>query len=117
MTLVVKFPLASAFAPPATLVLGGSQYSVMCSLARKAPPLTVMLVVTGPVATSSVRKALAGIGEGLGDGDGDGVGDGEGDALGVDAAGGVGDGLAAMTRSQSGSRARTLSNVIRSSEG
>jgi hypothetical protein len=112
LTPVVKFPLASAFAPPATFVLGGSQYSVMCSLARKAPPLTVMLVVTGPVATSRVRKALAGIGEGLGDGDG------VGEAAGVGEACGVGVGVdRAMSRSQTGSRARTLSNLIRSSVG
>ena len=113
MTLVVKFPLASAFAPPATLVLGGSQYSVMCSLARKAPPLTVMLVVTGPVATSRVMKALAGIGEGLGDGDGDG----DGDATGVGESCGVGEELGAMSRSQIGSSAKTLRNLIRSSVG
>lgn len=112
LTLVVKFPLASAFAPPATLLLGGSQYSVMCSLARKAPPLTVMAVVAGPVATSRVTKALAGIGEGLADGSGDG----EGEALGVGEAGGVGE-PGAMSRSQSGSSARTLRNLIRSSVG
>jgi hypothetical protein len=91
----------------------------MCSLARKAPPLTVIAVVTGPVATSRVRKALAGIGEGLGDGEGagDGEGGGDGDALGVGEACCVWDGLGAMSRSQSGSSARTLRNLIRSSVG
>lgn len=63
-------PLPSATAPPATLLLGGSQMSVIDSLGRNAPPLTVICVLASPAVTSSERKALVGVGVGGGVGDG-----------------------------------------------
>jgi hypothetical protein len=114
LTLVVKLPLASAFAPPATLLFGGSQYRVICSLARKAPPFTVICVLGPPAVTSSDRNAFTGVGvgSGLGEGVGDGVGDGEpwgvgegegeGEADGVVVGEGAGGPVAATSRNHSG---------------
>ena len=65
-TWVVKLPLESATAPPATLLLGGSQMSVIDSLGRNAPPFTVICVLGSPAVTSSERNALVGIGDGEG---------------------------------------------------
>src|SRR5579859_7703082 len=39
----------------------------MCSLARKAPPLTVICVSGGPEAVSRLRNALVGVGVGHGE--------------------------------------------------
>ena len=65
LTRVLKLPLASAVAPPATLS-GWSQYSVTCSFGRNWPPVTLTTVFAGPFVTSSDRKALTGIGVGDG---------------------------------------------------
>jgi hypothetical protein len=73
MTLVVKFPFASALDAPATW-FGTSQYRLVDSLGRKAEPLTVIGVLGGPDVTSREMNALTGMGEGDGVGDGDGGG-------------------------------------------
>src|SRR5437660_10335254 len=80
---VVKLPLLSAVAEPATL-FAWSQYSVIASLGRNWPPLTVIAVFESPAVTSSVMKALTGVGVGIGVGEG-GCEDvtGLGDAVGV----------------------------------
>jgi hypothetical protein len=131
-TWVVKLPLASATAPPATLLAGGSQMSVMDSLGRNAPPLTVICVVGSPAVTSSERNALVGVGVGIGLGEGvdggvgvgvgegeaegDGDGDGDGESVGVGPGDG-GVGLAATRRNHRGSVARTRNRFMRSPEG
>ena len=63
LTLVLKLPLASAVAEPATL-FGWSQYRVTASFGRNWPPLTLMTVFEPPAVTSSERKALTGVGVG-----------------------------------------------------
>ena len=118
-------PLPSATAPPATLLLGGSQMRVIDSLGRKAPPLTVICVLGSPAVISSERNALVGIGVGLGlgEGVGVGVGNGEGDAIGVgdgdgeSVGGGLGDGPGATRRNQRGTVAKTRRRFMRSPEG
>jgi hypothetical protein len=108
--------------------------SVIDSLGRNAPPLTVICVLGSPAVTSSERNALVGVGvgiglgEGVGDGDGDGDGDGEGegegdeigdgDGVGKSVGLGLGDGLLTATRrNQRGSAARTRNRFMRSPEG
>ncbi len=117
-TWVVKLPLESATAPPATLLLGGSQMSVIDSLGRNAPPLTVICVLGSPAVTSSERNALVGVGVGIGDGEGvgegEGVGDGEGEgeAIGEGGADGVGVGVVSVSTIHTGSATKIQNSFI-----
>src|SRR5258708_17610732 len=96
-----KLPRPAGTAPPATLVLGGSQMSVIDSLGRNAPPLTVICVLGSPAVTSSERNALVGVGVGIGDGEGvgegDGVGDGEGEGEAIGEGGADGGGVGVVS--------------------
>ena len=104
LTLVMKFPLLSALAPPAIL-LGWSQYSVICSLGRNAPPFTVIWVVGSPAVTSSEMKALFGIG--VGNGLGDGMGVGLGDGVVATVGDGLGEAAVRRIHNPTGTRTRT----------
>jgi hypothetical protein len=97
LTLVVKFPFASALMPPETCD-GWSQYRLVDSFARNAEPLTVITVFASPAVTSREMNALTGVGVGEGDGDGDGDGDGAGVGVVVGKELGVGVGEAAAIR-------------------